>query len=220
MEAVWAVIQHVSYDGRGGIEPALRRAGLEAADYRPFRGERLPAVSELSGLIVLGAPDGAADADVPPHLVRERQTIREAVQLGIPVLGVCFGAQLLAVALGGRVLTDGPLEVGMGAATLTDAGRADPVVDTDADTVTVLHWHRDAYTLPPGAVRLATSGQGVEQAFKIGNTAYGVQFHVEINAQLARVIAGEMPAGALPADAVRDAASWGDGVLDRFLALR
>jgi GMP synthase (glutamine-hydrolysing) len=218
--AVWAVIQHVSYDGRGGIEPALRRAGLEAVDYRPFRGERLPPVSELSGVIVLGAPDGAADGDVPRHLVRERQMIREAVQFGIPVLGVCFGAQLLAVALGGRVVRGGPLEVGMGTATLTDAGRADPVVDTDAETVTVLHWHRDAYTLPPGAVRLATSGHGVEQGFKVGEMAYGLQFHVEINAQLAGVIAGQMPAGALSADAVLDAASWGGGVLDRFLALR
>jgi GMP synthase (glutamine-hydrolysing) len=216
---VWAVVQHVSYDGRGGIEPALRRAGLEAVDCRPFRGEPLPAVSELSGVIVLGAPDGSADADHPPHLVSERQMIREAVQLGVPVLGVCFGAQLLAVALGGRVVRDGPLEVGMGTATLTDAGRTDPVLDTDSETVTVLHWHRDSYTLAPGAVRLATSGLGVEQGFRIGEMAYGLQFHVEVNAQLAGVVADQMPPGALPADAVLNASSWGDGVLDRFLAL-
>jgi GMP synthase-like glutamine amidotransferase len=213
------VVQHVPYDGRGGIEPALRRAGLEAVDRRPFAGDPLPAVSELSGLIVLGAPMGSADADAPSHLVRERQLISEAVEREIPVLGICFGAQLLAVALGGGLITDGPLEIGMGSATLTDAGRADPVLGAVGETATVLHWHRDAYTLPPGAVRLATGDRHVEQAYRFGTKVYGLQFHVEINAQLAEVIGDQMPAGSLPADAVSEAESWGGGVLDRLLAL-
>ncbi len=179
----------------------------------------MPAVSELSGLIVLGAPAGSADADAPEHLVHERQLIREAVEREIPVLGVCFGAQLLAVALGGSVVTDGPLEIGMGSATLTGAGRADPVLGAVGETATVLHWHRDAYTLPVGAVRLATGDQHVEQAFRFGAKAYGVQFHVEINAQLAEVIGDQMPADSLPADAVSEAELWGGCVLDRLLAL-
>lgn len=216
---MWVIIQHVSYDGRGGIESALRRAGLEAVDCRPFAGEQLPVVSELFGLIVLGAPEGSADADAPEHLVRERQLIDEAVRRGIPVLGVCFGAQLLAVTLGGSVITGGPLEIGMGTTTLTDTGCADPVLGTDRKTVGVLHWHRDAYTLPPGAVRLATSGQNVEQGFRFGEKVYGLQFHVEINARLASVVADQMPAGSLPGDAVAEAEFWGGGLLDRFLAL-
>jgi GMP synthase (glutamine-hydrolysing) len=216
---VWVVVQHVAYDGRGGIEPALRRAGLEAVDRRPFAGDPLPAVSELSGLVVLGAPAGCAGADAPEHLVRERDLIREAVEREIPVLGICFGAQLLAVALGGGVVTDGPLEIGMGSAALTDAGRADPVLGAGGEPATLLHWHRDAYTLPPGAVRLATGDRHVEQAFRVGDTTYGLQFHVEINAQLAEVIADQMPAGSLPPDAVSEAESWGGGVLDRLLAL-
>ena len=216
---MWYIIQHVSYDGRGGIEPALRRAGVEAVDCRPFAGEQLPVVSELSGLIVLGAPHGAADADAPEHLVRERQLIREAVGHGLPVLGVCFGAQLLAVALGGGVVTGGPVEIGMGTATLTDTGRADSVLGTGGKTVRVLHWHRHTYTLPPGAARLATSGRDVEQGFRFGEKVYGLQFHVEINAELASVVVDQMPAGSLPVDAVSEAASWGGGLLDRFLGL-
>lgn len=216
---MWVVVQHVAYDGRGGIDPALRRAGLDAVDRRPFAGDPLPAVSELSGLIVLGAPAGSADANAPEHLVHERQLIREAVERELPVLGICFGAQLLAVALGGNVVTDGRLEIGMGSATLTDAGRADPVLSAVGETATVLHWHRDAYTLPPGAVRLATSDGHVEQAFRFGAKTYGLQFHVEINAGLAVVIGDQMPADSLPADAVSEAESWGGGVLDRLLAL-
>lgn len=216
---MWVVIQHVAYDGRGGIDSALRRAGRDAVDRRPFAGEALPNVSQLSGLIVLGAPGGSADADAPQHLVRERELIADAVEREIPVLGVCFGAQLLAVALGGGIVTDGPLEVGMGTAMLTDDGLVDPVLGFGRETVTVLHWHRHAYTLPPGATRLASSREHTEQAFRFGDNVYGLQFHVEINAPLANAVADQMPPGSLPATAVAQAASWGSGVLDRFLAL-
>lgn len=216
---MWVVIQHVAYDGRGGIDAALRRARLEAVDRRPFAGEALPPVSRLSGLIVLGAPGGSADADAPEHLARERELIAGAVERGIPVLGVCFGAQLLAVALGGAIVTDGPLEVGMGSATLTRDGAVDPVLGSGPETVPVLHWHRHAYTLPPGSARLASSRDHIEQAFRFGDNVYGLQFHVEINAPLADALADQMPPGSLPATAVAQAASWGSGVLDRFLAL-
>jgi GMP synthase (glutamine-hydrolysing) len=218
---MWAIVQHVSYDGEGNIGHALRRAGRPWVDVRPFRGDRLPKAADLSGLVVLGARSGSADDQAAEHLVAERQLIAEAVGLGVPTLGVCFGAQLLAVALGGAVIADGVLEVGMGSAMLTDAGRADPVFGTSPEPdLTVLHWHRQSYTLPPGAVRLATSGAGIEQAFRVNDNVYGVQFHVEINRDLAEAIADQMPEGALEPDAVARASSWGDVVLDRFLALQ
>jgi GMP synthase (glutamine-hydrolysing) len=217
---MWAVIEHVSYMGQGNIAHALRRAGLRSRDIRPFQGQPLPSAADLSGLIVLGAPTGSADDETTEHLVAERRLIRDAVGLGLPVLGVCFGAQLLAVALSGRVVKDGALEVGMGTAILTAAGRADPILGFDSDELTVLHWHRDSYTLPPGAVRLASSDLCVEQAFRVGDNVYGLQFHVEINGELAHLVTDEMPDRALEAAAVARAGAWGDTVLDRFLALR
>ena len=117
---VWAVIQHVDYDGEGAIGHALRRAEYPWVSMRPFRGDPVPRAADLSGLIVLGAPDGSADDRGCAHLVAERRLIADAVGLGLPVLGVCFGAQLLAVALGGRVISDGVSEIGMGAAALTE----------------------------------------------------------------------------------------------------
>src|ERR1700722_16720720 len=116
---MWAIVQHVSYDGEGNIGHALRRAGQPWTNVRPFRGDPLPNASDLSGLVVLGAPSRSADDWASEHLVAERQLIAEAVGVGLPVLGVCFGAQLLAVALGGRVVTDGALEVGIGSVALT-----------------------------------------------------------------------------------------------------
>ncbi|MGH2883590.1 MAG: type 1 glutamine amidotransferase [Solirubrobacteraceae bacterium] len=215
---IWAVIQHVDYDGEGAIGHAMRRAEYPWVTVRPFLGDPVPRAADLSGLIVLGAPDGSADDRGCAHLVAERRLIADAVGLGLPVLGVCFGAQLLAVALGGSVISDGVPEVGMGAAALTDAGREDRVLGSADPDLTVLHWHRDSYTLPRGAVRLVTSGSGIEQAFRVNDNVYGLQFHVEINAELARVIADQMPEGALAPDAVARATAWGNAVLDRFLA--
>jgi GMP synthase (glutamine-hydrolysing) len=217
---MWAIVQHVSYDGAGNIGQALRRASRPWISVRPFAGEPLPGASELSGLVVLGAPGGSADDQQCEHLVAERRLISEAVQLGLPVLGVCFGAQLLAVALGGGVVTDGPLEVGIGSAALTAAGCTDPVLGSRERELTVLHWHRHSYTLPPGAVRLATSGADTEQAFRVNRNVYGLQFHVEVNRELAAAIADQMPDGALESAEVACASGWGDGVLDRFVALR
>jgi GMP synthase (glutamine-hydrolysing) len=217
---MWAVVQHVSYEGQGNIAAALRRAGLRSVSVRPFRGDVLPRAEALSGLIVLGAPSGSADDETTEHVAAERRLIIGAVGLGLPVLGVCFGAQLLAVALGGRIVRNGVLEVGMGAAALTAAGRADPVLGSDTGRLEVLHWHRQSYTLPPGAVRLATSDRWTEQAFRVADNVYGLQFHVEINSELAGRIADEMPPGALEPAAVARASAWGDRVLDRFLALR
>jgi GMP synthase (glutamine-hydrolysing) len=216
---MWAIVQHVSYDGAGNVGHALRRAGQPWVNVRPFAGDALPNAADLSGLVVLGAPGGSADDEASGHLVAERQLIVGAVELGVPVLGVCFGAQLLAVALGGGVTADGVLEVGMGSATLTDAGRADPVLGSPESELTVLHWHRDSYRLPPGAVRLATSGDRTEQAFRVNDNVYGLQFHVEINRDVVGVIGDQMPAGALEPTAVARASTWGDRVLDRFVAL-
>jgi GMP synthase (glutamine-hydrolysing) len=216
---MWGVIEHVSYDGQGNVSRALSRAGLQSVTFRPFMDDELPSVGDLSGLIVLGAPTGSADDDIPGFLPRERYLIVGAMQRRLPVLGVCFGAQLVAVALGGRVIKDGPAELGMGTARLTPAGQIDPVLGSGDDVFDVLHWHRHSYTLPPGAVRLATSGRGVEQAFRYNENVYAVQFHVEINDQLAAVIADQLPDGVLEPAALVRASRWGSGVLDRFLAL-
>jgi GMP synthase (glutamine-hydrolysing) len=216
---MWAIVQHVPYDGEGNIGRALCRAGQPWSNVRPFAGDPVPNAADLSGLVVLGAPGGSADDHTAEHLVAERRLIVEAVGLGLPVLGVCFGAQLMAVALGGGVVTGGALEVGIGSAVLTDVGRADPVLGSPQPQLTVLHWHRHSYTLPPRAVRLATSGAGTEQAFRVNDKVYGLQFHVEINGYVAELIADQMPAGALEPIAVARAGAWGESVLDRFIAL-
>lgn len=215
---VWAIVQHVPYDGAGGIAAVLDRRGLASVHLRPVLGDDLPAAGDLDGVVVLGGPGGAADDDVP-HLRAERALLRDAARAGLPVLGVCLGAQLLAVALGGAVRRAPAPEIGMGAVALTAAGRADPVLGPVGPRIPVLHWHADELVPPPGAVRLATSVGCAEQAFRWGPRAYGLQFHAELDVALADVVRPQLPGVELDPPDVRAAADAGARIVDAVVAL-
>lgn len=213
------VIQHVPYDATGGLAAALQRAGVEPVHVRPYLGEPLPDAEDLAGLVVLGGPEGAADDEAPEHLVRERDLLRSAVDMGLPVLGICFGAQLLAVALGGAVTRDAEPEVGINVVRLTHEGRHDGVLGSLNREFPVLQWHHHSYSPPAGAVRLASSDACIEQAFRIGERAYGLQFHAEITSELAALIADQLPTRSLDRAGVEAASHSGARLLDRFIAL-
>jgi len=100
------------------------------------------------------------------------------------VLGICLGAQLLAKALGGSVQRNKTREIGWHDIDLTAAGMNDPVLSTFAERQQVFQCHEDGILLPPGAVHLASSGASPVQAFRLGEQAYGFQFHLEANASL------------------------------------
>jgi GMP synthase (glutamine-hydrolysing) len=109
------------------------------------------------------------------------------------VLGVCLGAQLLAAALGATVSRGEAPEVGFGHVGLTDHGLHDAVLGGAGPRLPVLHWHADTFTLPPGAVSLASSPAYVNQAFRVGRRAYGLQFHLEVDAALLDGFAAHLP---------------------------
>jgi GMP synthase-like glutamine amidotransferase len=124
--------------------------------------------------------------------------IHDAVTRGLPVLGVCLGAQLLAFACGAAVRPgeSGP-ELGLGSVTLTGSGQDDPVFAGCGPELPVLHWHGDTFELPRGSCHLALSDLYVNQAFRLGR-AYGLQFHIEMDASLLEAWSGRL---ALPAEA-------------------
>jgi GMP synthase-like glutamine amidotransferase len=107
--------------------------------------------------------------------------IVEAMDRQLPVLGVCLGAQLLALAAGGSVHAGPAAEIGWGPVQFTDAAGTDPLFEGIPAHLEVLHWHGDTYVPPPGAVHLASSAAYVEQAFRCGTTAWGLQFHLEVD---------------------------------------
>ena len=171
--------RHVPFEGLGLIEPALAECGIEIESIDlALEHSTIPDVSGAAGLIFMGGPMSAND-DLP-YLQREMELIRQAVEYGQPVLGVCLGAQLMAKALGGRVYRNPVKEVGWFDIELTDTGRQDPVLSALDERETVLQWHGETFDLPAGAQWLARSEACAHQAFRVDANAYGLQFHLEV----------------------------------------
>jgi GMP synthase (glutamine-hydrolysing) len=169
------VVQHSANEGLGWFQEWLPAAGLDVHPIHPYLGHRVPSSVEGDALVVLGGPMGCMDDDQAQWLPAVRQLLRTAVDDGVPTMGICLGAQLLAAATGGYVERGalGP-ELGLGTVEVT---ADDELLSTG--TMPVVQWHFDAITeLPPGAELLGTSDK-YNQAFRIGEVAWGLQFHVE-----------------------------------------
>jgi GMP synthase (glutamine-hydrolysing) len=217
----WVVLQHVPYEGPGAVALALRDAGADACIVRLDRDEEVPpegAVAGMCGLVVMGGPMSVHDE--LPWLEPERALIRWAVEVGLPVLGVCLGAQQLAAALGAAV-TRGPVpECGVGEVHLTDEAISDPVFGPSPSPLPCVHWHGDTFALPEGAVRLARNEAYENQAFRFGPRAYGLQFHVEVTGSLVAHWGPHLPSGVIVrASDVAHVARAGEGIVRRFVAL-
>ena len=203
------VLQHVAPEGPGRIADALSRAGHALTTVHLYAGDPVPtSLDDVSGLVVMGGPMSVGDTAAYPHLAHERRLIASCLRADLPVLGVCLGAQLLAAEAGGSVRAAAGVELGWQPVTLTPDASDDPVFDDVPSPFHPLHWHGDEFDLPPNAVALASSDMTRVQAFRTGGHAYGLLFHLEVDAgQVAAMVQ------AFPDDLVRAAAQPAD-VLD------
>jgi GMP synthase (glutamine-hydrolysing) len=134
-------------------------------------------------MVVLGGPIGAYDDNRYPTLGPLLSMIEKRIAAGLPTLGICLGAQLIARAMGARVYPAGQAEIGWIPLTLTDAGHASSIRHLDGRATSMLHWHGDTFDLPPGATRLASTPLCENQAFSFGNHVLGLQCHPEIRTE-------------------------------------
>lgn len=179
------VFQHVPYEPLGTLDPLLKDSGFRIRYVNFGRDpDQRPSLDKYAAVIVLGGPMNADQIDSYPNLVTEVDVIREAVDRDMSVLGICLGAQLLAKALGGSVVRNARREIGWYDVDLTGAGVQDPVLSAFARRQRVFQWHEDGIELPDDAVHLASSSNSRVQAFRHGEHAYGLQFHLEVDASL------------------------------------
>jgi len=175
------VLQHAEPEVPGLIGEILEAGGAKLEVVRPFAGDSVSTdPASLQGLLVMGGPMGVYETVRFPHLSDEIALIRNALARGIPVLGVCLGSQLLALALGARV-EPGVKEIGWFPVQTTPEAGADPLFEGMGPSFTPFHWHGDRFDLPPGAVSLARSERTACQAFRHGRSAYGLLFHAEMS---------------------------------------
>jgi GMP synthase-like glutamine amidotransferase len=178
------VVQHVAPEPAFAIVDALVGAGVDIDTRQVSAGDRIPRDSSgFDGLVIMGGPMSAGSDPGFPTRAEEIALITDAVRREIPTLGVCLGAQLLAVAGGGSVYP-GPsgLEVGWGPVDLAAECAEDRLFAGLPKTLTVMHWHGDTFDLPEGAVRLFGNSNYPNQGFRLGRSGWGVQFHLEVTA--------------------------------------
>ena len=225
------VLQHLEREGPGLFAQEARARGWELVLCRLDLGEAPPPPQGGDLLLVLGGPMGVADVGSPayPWLEQEVILLRQVLEQSIPVIGVCLGAQLLALAGGGGAcpLLQGepplPLrEVGYGAITWMLQPSSEPLLAGLDPSELVLHWHGDRCLLPEGAELLASSLHCREQVFRLGPLAVGLQCHLEVEpAMLERWLIedGDYVVAALGAggpERIRaDAHRWGERVASR-----
>ncbi len=179
------VFQHSPREPLGVFDPMLRRAGFRIR-YVNFsrQPDQRPDVGRYNGLIVLGGPMNVDQAERFPHLTTEIAAIQAALQRGIPVLGICLGAQLLAAALGASVRPNSVREIGWHPLHPTAHASQDALCRHLDGQQHVFQWHAYTFDLPPGAVHLASTPTCPNQAFRFGDRAYGLQFHLEADEHL------------------------------------
>jgi GMP synthase (glutamine-hydrolysing) len=184
------VLQHIACEPPGVYEDVLLERGAAIHRVELDEGESLPDWHELDAIVAMGGPMSANDEEELPWLRAEKTWIAEAVRAGTPFFGACLGVQLLAASLGGEVRAGPAPEVGLLPVHLTDAAAGDPVFGGLPREFRTLQWHGDTFTLPEGAVLLASSPAYPNQAFRWGRSAYGVQFHLELSREMAEEWAG------------------------------
>jgi GMP synthase (glutamine-hydrolysing) len=203
-------IRHVEFEDLGLLAPLLAHHGF-ATSYldAPANDDGWRSARDADLLIVLGGPIGVADTGAYPFLRAELELIGDRLALDRPTLGICLGAQLLAVASGGDVRPGSEAEIGYAPVTLTDAAR-DSVLEPLRD-VPVLHWHQDVISTPPELPPLAFTALCGNQAFARGPNVLGLQFHLEAEgASLERWLVGhayELAARGVSVAGLREQAS-------------
>jgi len=181
------VCQHVAFEILGTLNPLFKAAGFRIR-YVNFghHPDACPHPDGYHGLVLLGGPMSVRDAKTHPHLETEVRLIQRALDRGIPVLGICLGAQLIAKALGARVEPNPEKEIGWYDVSFTAAARTDPLLAHFEETEKIFQWHGDTFEIPRGGAHLARSSACANQAFRHGNNVYGLQFHLEVDEPLIR----------------------------------
>lgn len=175
-----AIIQNCEVESAGNIKDYLKSKNIPYTETHSYKNEQLPDLNHVSSVINLGCPLSVTRYTEHRFLTSLFDFTKQVIAEEKPYLGVCFGGQMLAMALGATVKANHKKEIGAGPIKLTKSGQSDPLFKGFDSEFPVFQWHGDTFGIPPGAANLAESDYCTNQAFRIGKFA-GVQFHLEAN---------------------------------------
>jgi GMP synthase-like glutamine amidotransferase len=178
------IIKHIETEGPGLIEYCLRQEKIPYQTLDLQTGITLPMPDDFKHIILLGGPMNVYEEDLYPFLKREDLFIKESIQRGKGILGICLGAQLIAKALRAKVYKAPLKEIGWYDVSLTEEGSRDSLFSRLPKTFPVFQWHEDTFEIPDGGKLIATSTPVTHQAFRYAENVYGLQFHLEVTEQM------------------------------------
>lgn len=171
--------QHVAFEGLSSIEEWIIASGHALTATRFFENAVFPEISDFDWLIVMGGPMSVHDEEKYPWLADEKQFIRQAVEAGKKVIGICLGSQLVSVALGARVYRNKEKEIGWFDIELSHDALADNLFSGFGNRLKTFHWHGDTFDLPENAIHIASSDATRNQAYIYNGKVLALQFHLE-----------------------------------------
>jgi len=176
-------LQSVSFEDAAHVGDWAVERRYEVTRTRVYADEPLPEVGAIDALAVMGGPMNVYQQRDFPWLVGEKRFIEQALGAGIPIIGICLGAQLIADVLGAKVVQNPEIEIGWHEVRLNDEGGAAEISEGLPERFTAFHWHGDTFEIPAGARHLAQSQACANQAFAYGSNVIGLQFHLEYSAE-------------------------------------
>ncbi|MGE4554213.1 MAG: type 1 glutamine amidotransferase [Desulfovibrionaceae bacterium] len=175
-------IKHVDFEGPGAIADWARDKGHELVFIKAYLDQEFPDPEACSFVVVMGGPMNVYEEEQYPWLKAERKFLAAAVAAGARVIGICLGAQLLSVVLGGKVTRNAHKEIGFFPVQMTDGAAGCALFKPMPRVLPALHWHGDTFSIPEGAVRVAQSLRCANQAFVYQDRVVALQFHLEATA--------------------------------------
>ncbi|MBK5970023.1 MULTISPECIES: type 1 glutamine amidotransferase [Thiorhodovibrio] len=173
------VLQHVPFEGPAMIADWAADRGHGIAVSHLYAGDPPPLLDEFDALVVMGGPMGVHDEAEHSWLRAEKACIENAIAAGLPMVGVCLGAQLIAQVLGARVSRNAEREIGWFPIELTAEALADSACAGLPPRLDAFHWHGDRFDIPDGALHLARSEACEQQGFLYQGRVLGLQCHLE-----------------------------------------
>jgi len=176
-------LQHVPFEDAANIGVWAAQHGYAVTETCLHEGGSLPEVESIDALAIMGGPMNIYRHRDYPWLVAEKRFIERAIHAGIPIIGVCLGAQLLADVLGAKVVQNPEIEIGWFEVTSTPEARERGFFQALPERFMAFHWHGDTFEVPSGATRLAQSKACCNQAFEYAGHVLALQFHLEYSAE-------------------------------------